>query len=396
MWLIRDGIRDRDGARSRWAWLALLGLMYFALHQQLDFYMNFPGFLFAAALPVAYLDATTMRSPPWGAPTALSRIVLVPAAATIIASLVFLLWQEGPALRMSAAMRFADQGDWTAAAQPAGEAHRRDSTLPPYALTNGLAAAFGGNHETAIGLFQSVALSDDLPEAWLDLASELHAAGRDAEAADSIARALRLGSQDPTVAMAAGDLALRVGEPTLATTAFASAVSAQPSLAADTWWDDEANRRSAFESALQELRRKGSAQVVFTIALLLRDYDSATRTSAEHGLQAEDLIAAWQGDDTAATRVFDECEASPTDVNALQWCVLLAVDHRNGQLASRYVDLASRSSAIVGLMRVTETGQAGVVGGSYRWGTFTYRRTTPADLLGPDLIRLRLVTGEPW
>ena len=45
-WFLAGAIRGEDPGRRRWAWLTLAGLLYFALHQLLDFYANLPGLLF--------------------------------------------------------------------------------------------------------------------------------------------------------------------------------------------------------------------------------------------------------------------------------------------------------------------------------------------------------------
>src|SRR5439155_2561745 len=57
--VLRLGARSHDPVQRRWSWFAAAGLGYFFLHQLLDFYANMPAFLFAAAVPIAYLDAHT-------------------------------------------------------------------------------------------------------------------------------------------------------------------------------------------------------------------------------------------------------------------------------------------------------------------------------------------------
>src|SRR5439155_874366 len=58
-WLVLTAGRSTDPVRRRWAWLTGLGLIYFGVHDLLDFYPNMPAALFAAALPLALLDAGT-------------------------------------------------------------------------------------------------------------------------------------------------------------------------------------------------------------------------------------------------------------------------------------------------------------------------------------------------
>ncbi|MEO8468039.1 MAG: O-antigen ligase family protein, partial [Chloroflexota bacterium] len=56
--LVRDAIRDEDPTRRRWGWAAAVAMTYVAAHQILDFYANMPSILYAAAIPIAWLDAT--------------------------------------------------------------------------------------------------------------------------------------------------------------------------------------------------------------------------------------------------------------------------------------------------------------------------------------------------
>ena len=51
-------------ARRRWlGYLTAIALVYFAVHNILDFYANMPAVLFAVAVPIAYLDATAPGDP---------------------------------------------------------------------------------------------------------------------------------------------------------------------------------------------------------------------------------------------------------------------------------------------------------------------------------------------
>lgn len=80
--LLRSATRDADPWRRRMGWASLLGLSYLAFHQLLDFYANMPAVLLAAAVPIAYLDATAgpSSSPPgrWSARSRqIGRIVTI-------------------------------------------------------------------------------------------------------------------------------------------------------------------------------------------------------------------------------------------------------------------------------------------------------------------------------
>ncbi|MEZ0241458.1 MAG: O-antigen ligase family protein [Chloroflexota bacterium] len=389
--LVRDGIRDEDPARRRWAWLAGLGLVYFVLHQQLDFYLNFPGFLFAAAIPIAYLDATSSQRLRFSGSGRLSPRVSLAGLAAVALSSGLLLWQEVPAGKLGQATALANAGNWAAAAAPAAEAAAMDPDISPYVMTAALAAARTGDHQTAVLLFGRVARRDDLPEAWLDLASELQAAGRISESKAALQGALRVGQQDPTIAMAAGDLALDLGDRATAAAAFAAAIQVAPSLAGDPWARQAPDRAVAFDAAAQRVLETAAPALRMDLQLMLGDDAAASKTSAENGLGAEALISAWSGDPAAERTVLDQCERKPTDVAALSWCVRLETHLGKTAEAQRFRRLADVNAAVPTWMRVkTEATGPTIVGGAYQWGTYTYRRPTPVDLLLPSLIHLTL------
>src|SRR6185369_1035049 len=55
-------VRSGDQPRVLMGWAAVFALTYFAGHQLLDFYPDFPAALIAIAIPVAWLDAAEQRS----------------------------------------------------------------------------------------------------------------------------------------------------------------------------------------------------------------------------------------------------------------------------------------------------------------------------------------------
>ena len=60
-WLAIGAIRGDRPERRRWAWAAVVALVYLGLHSVLDFYANMPAVLLLVAIPVAMLDATADR-----------------------------------------------------------------------------------------------------------------------------------------------------------------------------------------------------------------------------------------------------------------------------------------------------------------------------------------------
>ncbi|MCI0583587.1 MAG: O-antigen ligase family protein, partial [Chloroflexi bacterium] len=258
--LVRDGMRDPDPLRRRMGWGAFAGLAYFGFHQLLDFYANMPAALFAAAIPVAYLDATsrpTMRTVDTDADrrpvTTLRRARPLARAGAVVVALAAgaLALQEVPALQAGQAVELADRGDWESADDLARRAAAAEPDIGSYAMTAGLTAARAGDHAAALVWFERVARRDDLPEAWLNLAAEQAELGDVPTALESLRATARLGRQRPAVAMATAELALRLGVRDLAVEMIASAIERSPTIAADPWWDADAGRAAALAEAVE-------------------------------------------------------------------------------------------------------------------------------------------------
>jgi tetratricopeptide (TPR) repeat protein len=403
-WLIRDALRDGDAARRRWGWAAAFSLVYFGAHQLFDFYLNMPAFLFAAALPLAWLDATAVRRPRIAGrllPTSLGRWPALGATALVGIAVAVAVWVEIPAARHAEAVRLANGGEWAAGDAPARAAAALDPGLPPYLLTEGLTAARAGDHERAATAFRRSVLLDDLPEAWLDLAAAEAALGRAAAASEALERAVRLGLQRPAVAMAAGDLAQRIGERELALKAYTRALVAAPSLAGDPWWLEEPDRAALFAEARDEAIRIAGPPRDWEIALMSGDVRQARLLAGgfayPSGLTAAQVIDAWSGDRDAHEAVLQRCAARPLDLTGLAWCARLEGRVGRVQEANRY---RAWSNTVVGgsyaagaelrVRRGPQVGRSDAGDPARFYGHYTYRRPTPWDLLVPDLIHLAL------
>lgn len=397
VWLFRSATRSSTVERRRWALFGGLGLLYFLIHQVLDFYLNMPAFLFAAALSVAYLDATTTADDigsrwPKTIPARVGGLGL----AVLAVAIGGLLWQEIAASRQAEAVAAANTRDWQSADAPARAAAAMDPEINSYQLTAGLTASWAGDHAAAVTYFTRVANRDDLPEAWLDLAAEQAAIGEDDRAVESIRRALRLGYQRPVVAMPAGDLALRLGSTELAVGAFESALGQIPSLAGDPWWRQDQARAAAFDAAVARALSTAPAGIGWELALMAGDVGRAKAIAAADS-SALRLIQAWEGDLAATNAILARCEASPLDLYWLLWCARLEGRRGNIDRADELRDMAN--TAVVSTyhagaeMRVSETGMTGaqLLGDpADLWATYTYRRPAPWDILVPSLIHLRI------
>jgi tetratricopeptide (TPR) repeat protein len=403
VWLVRDAVRDGDPVRRRWGWMAAFSLVYFGAHQLFDFYANMPAILFAAALPVAWLDATATSGPRvagralpqrlWGIPAAVAAVVLLVAVVGLEAT-------EVPAGTHAQAVALANAGDWVTADAPARAAVATDPDWPPYLMTEGLTAAWAGDHARAADAFRRVVASDDLPEAWLDLAAEEAALGNLSAAESALGEALRLGSQRPAVSVPAGDLALRIGNRELAMQAFTRALLAVPSLAGDPWWASDPLRAAIFPEVREAaIERAGPGG--WEIALASGDFIGA-RSLAEQldqasAANAAQVIDAWTGDAAAFQAVLDQCAARPLDITALWWCARLEGHAGDDGEANRYrawantiVGGAYVAGAELRVRQTVQIGRSEAGNPALFYGYYTYRRPTPWDLLVPSLVHLTL------
>ncbi|HYK94607.1 MAG TPA: O-antigen ligase family protein [Candidatus Dormibacteraeota bacterium] len=396
-WLLWRAARGADEMRRRWAIAGAIGLVYFLLHQVFDFYANMPAILAAAVIPVAYLDATASPPPKPVPQPRVNRLLWTAACAVVGIAVVGLIAQEIPALAATQAVSAADSGDWAAADAPARRAAAEDPEIQSYNLIAGLTASHAGDHEAAAAYFQAVLRQTDLPEAWLDLAAEQAALGRRDEAVTSLNKALRLGWERTAIALAAGDLALRLGEQETAVGALSSAVIERPSLAGDPWWRTDPARRGVFAQVVDTAIGKASAQTVWEIALVAGQTQRARQIVATlPDVYFGDVISAWNGDPAAANMLFDRCAAQPLELTLVTWCARIADRDGNVLLTDRFRAMAeavvSGSSSFGGELRVNlEPSVASIEGdAAFIWGTFTYRRPTPADPLVSSLVHLKL------
>ena len=399
--LLFRAIRNTDPARRRWGWLTAAGLLYFALHNLLDFYANFPAILAAAAIPLAYLDATAPHPDAQHVRSASGRRLLSVAvrlgAVAVGIAAVGLMVQELPAMASEHSVDLANAGRWADATTPAQQAASADSDVMPYLLTDGLAADRAGDTARATADFERVAVRSDLPEAWLNLADEQAIAGRRADAIQSIRRSLRLGIQRPAIAIAAGDLALRLGERDLAIGALTSGLIEAPSFAGDPWWGS--NPQSGVRDAVfSAATANASPTTQWQIALERGDLDAAaTLSAAATGLDATRITAAFAGDRAAGAQLLDRCLSTPLDLAGLAWCARIEDERGDAAraedfrvIANTVVGGAGEAGAVVRVADQTAAGRTLAGDPAIFWGTYTYRRNTPWDVLVPSLLHLAL------
>lgn len=395
LWLIRDGLRDSDPWRRRWAMVATFTSGYFFSHQLVDLFANAPATFLAFAIPIALLDASRSRAPrplPDRALGLRSRLGAIGLALPTAAALVVAIAIEIPALIHADAVAKANAGDWASARAPADEAAAIDA-LPIYRLTAGLAAAHGGDYVAAADDFRVIAEAGDLPEAWLDLADAYAHLDRNDLALAALDRALRLGRQQPVVAVASAQLALQLGDRQTAVAAIADALSLAPSLVDDPWWTLDPERAAALAEADQAVSSTGAA-MAWQLAMYARRFDEARAAAATlappDASLANLVIAAWDGGQDAYATLVDQCLGDPYGP-ALKWCIAVATERGAVADEQRFLSIAQ---AVVllrrGPYRLVENPSAQAIAGNDAifYGIDAYRRFTPWDMLSPGLVHL--------
>jgi O-antigen ligase len=405
-WLIAGAIRDVDPVRRRFGWAALFSLAYFGAHQLLDFYPNMPAVLFAFALPIAYLDATSRRPIPMGRlrvsagiPRQLQRGTRAGLLVAALAAIGLLAWSESIAAPADQAVAAANRRDWPVALAGAKAAVAADPSIPAYTFTLGLTAANSGDLALAATSFEQSARADDLPEAWLDLAAVRLQVGNEPGARDALARSLRLGVQQPAVDVAAAALDLRMGDRQAAADTIVEALLLAPSLAGDTFWTTDPGFAPLWPAILERSITTAAPTVAWEIALVSGDASRARglagQLDPDDRALAELVIDAWNGGPPAIAALESRARARPLDIPTIAWCARVTAHAGDRGTSLRYRDWASLIDGFAGgaaaEMRVVSQRGPGeaIAGSSAAWyGYYTYRRPVPDDHLVPGLPRL--------
>jgi len=305
------------------------------------------------------------------------------------------LLEEPAAASMDQAVALADGGDWSGADPIARRTASADPDVLAYAFTAGLTAARAGDHEAAISYFQNVASRTELSEAWLNLAAEQLAVGRSDEARESLQHALRLGVQRIAIAVPAADLALQLGDEELAVAAFSDVIAEVPSLATDEYWRGEGRGAAIRDRMLAGAFAIASPDRAWELALMTGDRARAESltTSAPDPELARSVIAAWSGDTGARDNLLAQCRRRPFDANRVLWCARLEARRGQQRSADRFRRVVSAyqggtfyRGAEIGI--TFDPGPRRQEQAAAFWGVFSYRRSTPRDMLVPSLARV--------
>jgi O-antigen ligase/tetratricopeptide (TPR) repeat protein len=396
-WLIVGAVRGADPWRRRWAWAATFSLLYLAIATVVDSY-TFPAILLPLAIPIACLDATSSRAV--GLPRSLQaaagplgRLAIGVLTVGCIVALVFLARAESVALTHARAVSAANDASWARALQPALDAAAADPGLPPYQVTAGLAAAGAEDWTTAEAAFRAASAIDDLPASWLGLALAQSELGRPpGEVEASLKRAMRLGEQHAAISLAVGQVYERLAMSDAADDAYVDALAAIPGLAADEQWAAAIGASGRF-AELVDRAIEAAPGVGWELALMAGDVERARALAAGQSNAdfLDAVIDAWSGDPAAVEAVLAAAAGDPMDASALAWAARLSDRLGDGDAADGYrrlIDLGVRG-AWPGLgVRVGERvpkRDAALGTGTYYYGNYLYRRTTPIDLIVPGL-----------
>ena len=405
-WLLYRAIRGHDAERRRWAWASLFGLVYLGLNVVVDTH-TIPTVALLVGLPVAVLDATSregigLPGVPRRVGCWLRNLALVMLGLACAASVQQLIRTESVAMTHADAVAAAGEGEWESALAPARDAARSDPEVGAYGMTAAGALAAIGDWPEAQRAYGAVIDVDQLPTAWLGWArAHAEAGGPAAEVAPALSEALRLGEQEPALVLAAGQIYDMVGLIEEADLAYAHVLTAVPTLAHDEAWRAELGEERL--ARVVDAAVAADPERAWEITLMAGQVERATELAAgsEDAAWQEAYIAAWEGDAAAYDEIGAMTDAEPTDVDRLSPASRLA-DHlgeiedarryrRLTRLGPHYGELAFS----VGYDLRDPLADEAVGTGTHYYGTYTYRRDVPVDLLPPGLPGLVLVTNDP-
>ena len=395
--LVVRGLRSPDPQARSYAWATLLATVYLSGQQMVDAYIHQPAILLALALPIAQLDSrlTTVTA---GESTRgpRSRVLAGTLLAAVLVATVAGAYVEGAAKVEEQAASAANSGQWALALSDARRAELADPDLAPYSFLLGLAAAREGDLDAARDAFARAAALDDLPASWLDLAAVEARLGDRAAERDALRRALRMGDQQPAIAVAGAAMLLELGDGPAARTALAAAFRVAPSLASDPAFDVGA------WPAIADLARSDAQQALgdtfdgYMLALERGDTNLAaaiaSRLPASRARDATNGAAAWSGDFGAFALLRARAEAQSLDGTVIALCrrVAQVVRARTGDLLAWTCDSAGWTAPYP-VVRIGPPFDHQVMPGpaAYWHSQYAFRRFGPKDPYVPWIVQLQ-------
>jgi O-antigen ligase len=394
--LILSASRSNDPTMKRLAWAGLACAVYLIAYQQFDSYAGIVAVFVPFAVVIAWIDARVGpapetpprpgRAPSWSS-AAITLVVLVAGG--------WLIRTEAIALTADEAVLAIRRGDWTTALTETRTAVAADPDEPPYQFALGLAEARAGNLQAARDAMARAAAEDDFPIAWLNLARLDADLGRTNDALSALDEAMRLGRQQPAVAVGAAGLHLALGQPARATDDLAAALVVAPSLAGDP-----ALKKAPFDAirddAITAARVNAADEDAFLIELELgRSIDAlaiARTFGPAEAARAETMAQAWFGDLAAFQRLRAAAVANPVDPVLAGMCRRVQIAAQEQARGPDWSCAGTINSAIYLVVRVVGDlrGRPVLPGPDSSWHfEYGYRRVDPFNLLVPGLPQLQ-------
>lgn len=387
------GTRSATPLIKRSAWAALTGGVFLFIQQMTTSYVNAAGIVLCYALIVARLDALLSVQDPT------SGRAFVPAGIAMAlafgGAVTWLSYSELAAQRNDEAVVAADQGVWPTALSYARQAHASDPLMPPYQFTLGVAEANTGDEVAALAHISASASVDDYPIAWLDVARLRLDSGRVDDARAALARAMRLGYQQPQVAFGSSLMFDELGDRSAAIDALSDALVAAPTLASDPFWLDP-GRQTLLAEALTAAIDRADPPLSYRLALEGGRYAHAAAIVAampKDQREIPDLVVrSWVGDAVAFQGLLARAREDPRDLGTVLMCLRIA--QRSQALASQSIGWTCSHVSVPDIPvlvrvvphRVRTAPLPGVApGGHFR---FVYRRVAPFNQLVPGIPEL--------
>ena len=339
--LIWRGITDDDSTRRRFGWAALFSTAYFGAHQLLDFYPNMPAFLFAFAFPIAWLDATDPR-PMFGVPESrvLRWIAVATAVVLVTASIGWVIVSERSGSLNLQVVELANQDRWDDALPLAR--HRWSKQIQQCRHINsrsGSQRAAGDPVRSEEAMYQA-AIADDMPLSWLNSSAKLRLDRDDqAGAVDALDRALRLGSQQPAVAVNAALMWDQLGDP--GARANYSRQRSRCCLPSPATPSGRGASAAAMMHDAKAIASRRDPALALSLALNSDDLEAAANLSRTLGTPQDREFADLRHPGMVRRtrkhrRALPVAQERPLDAAVVGWATRLAVRQGDTDLAERY------------------------------------------------------------
>ena len=394
--LITRGMRHPTPAVHSAGLAMLFACVYLSGQQMVDAFVHQPAILAVLALPIARLDAMLTPGeaksarwlPAWAGKRLLTGMMIVAVFVATGAA----MWPEPAAQAEERAVAASDLGEWSAAYSLSSQAASEDPRLAPYQFLRGLSAAELGDLGVARDALSTAATLDDYPAAWLDLAA-VQLRLDDSAARTSLDRAVRLGAQQPMIAVPAAQLYLELGDAKAASAQLAAAFKVLPSLAGDPLWSTaewSAVANAAISEDLAKLDRWSALLLALEAGRFAAASSLAGKLDAGAGGIGRLTFEAWTGNQAAFARLHALAQANPLDATTVGLCLRIARLHDGAGSAPEWTCDGHWWFGIYIIARIgTGIDEAQIPGPEpYPHALFAYRRPGPHELLVPWVFHL--------